>query len=509
MDLTAISRVNNAKRAGFAFVAGGKVSAELLPGETFEFVGDGVEAHDELSQSWLGHSRDEEGFLVLTARGGRLVGQASIGARRFKLHGAIDGRVVIREEFPEVGGDCANEFDVAADIAASSDAELGSDRVDAKALPVSSRTLDVLVTFSDEAQAHLGNNFLASIDNLAATMVQSFSAAGLSGGVRIVGYRRVAASNGLDGASQVSTDLDELHASTAPFTSLSTWRNDLGADVVVHLIHLGTSAGACGISRTRVTGSTANGVFGAVVGVNCPTSQHVFTHEIGHLLGGQHSTHFDGVDPPFTNNATFFGALLWRASLGYTQPSENGFRTLMGNGTGGSTVCTFASGCPRINRWSSPTQSSLLNGTTQPLGFSYVDPLGTPRTTNMVQTLGGYFDPVMGIAWSGSIVLVAANRAPNTSIPAAVTGLSVSNCVGTLNADWVGPGGAVGWYEWGRTSTPLSTVPNFLPTGRTATPNALMSVGSQSSYFHVAACNSAGCSAYQSVGPIYYSTSCL
>lgn len=481
-----------------------------MPGEVFQFVGDAVESTDPHSQSWLGHSVGEEGCLVLTDRDGRLVGQAGYGARRFKLHGRINGRLVVREEWPDVGGDCATDNDAAAVFEASNTEKAFFAPVALeKALPVSARTVDVLVTYSDEAQQHLGNNFFAAIDNLVATMNQSFVASSLNGSTRIVGYRRVAGSNGDNVPGQVRTHLTALHQGTVPFEGLPAVRNALGADVVVHLVRLGGNADTCGSSRNRFSIHTADNAFGAIVAVNCLTSQHVFTHEIGHLLGGQHSGHHNGADDGYVN-ATFWPALLEANILGYTNATANGFRTLMGNETGGGTACTFVTGCPRINRWSSPIFSAVINGVSQPLGRSFVDPLGTARTTDMVKSLGGYVDLVTGTGSSGTIRLVAGNRIPNTAVPGIVSNVAAGVCNSTLNVTWASPAGTVGWYQWGRTSVPLASAGNFIPTGKSVTTDGAVSMPSgQATYFHVSACAAAGCSGYQSIGPLYPSTECL
>ena len=36
----------------------------------------------------------------------------------------------------------------------------------------------------------------------------------------------------------------------------------------------------------------------AVVAVNCPTSDHTFTHEVGHVLGGNHDSSTFGSNEP-------------------------------------------------------------------------------------------------------------------------------------------------------------------------------------------------------------------
>jgi len=146
---------------------------------------------------------------------------------------------------------------------------------------------------------------------------------------------------------------------------------------------------------------------------------------------------------------------------------------------------------------------------TQPLGRSFVDPLGTARTTDMVKSLGGFVDLITGTGSAGTIRLVAGNRTTSTAVPGVVGNLAATICTSTINATWTTPAVAAGWYQWGRTSVPLASVSNFIPTGKSATTEGFVTMpAGQASYFHVSACSAAGCSTYQSIGPFSPSVNC-
>lgn len=257
----------------------------------------------------------------------------------------------------------------------------------------------------------------------------------------------------------------------------------------------GMSPVACGVARIMTTASSSESTFGAVVIADCPTSQHVFTHEIGHLLGGQHSARRN------ETNVVFWNSIARPNSFGYTQTASNGFRTLMGDEVVGSQGCNMATGCPRINRWSNPIHTAMLNGSNQVLGTSFVDPgPGLSRTTDMVQTLSGYYDPVFGTVWGGTLVEASGYRSPNYGAPGAVSGLTATRSGTLLTANWAAGTGVVGWYEWGRRTTSAGS---FVASGKTPSAQAALNVPSTGSvYFSVAACNAAGCSSYMNIGPL-------
>lgn len=309
-----------------------------MPGESFVFVGQRVEQSAEGTESWAGSELGGDGYLVLTRKHGRLAGAANAGGHRFEFMGAASGRIVIREMSPETGGDCGQ------DAGEESAKTIGASPMPTSAkatTSLSSTTIDVLITYSDEAASYYGlSNMATKVGTLVAAMNQSFSDGSVDGFVRVVGYQRIAGSNGVDSQLQPQPLRNALRDGLGVFAGVPALRNTLQADVVVHLFRKGSASDLCGVATLRDAVSTTENAFAAVVAVNCPTSDHTFTHEIGHVLGGNHDSSTFG-----STNAQIVAklpTLAWPNSFGYTRydpyNASASFRTLMGSGA-------FASAC--------------------------------------------------------------------------------------------------------------------------------------------------------------------
>lgn len=326
------------------FGLGGDVSIELMPGEVFEFRGTRVEQSDAGSSTWIGASTGDDGFISVTKNGPHVTGSADVGMRQFRFQGAANGRIVVREALPAVGGACRE-----IDESPAQQLLIGGG---GGSIPKNtSQTIDLMVLLSNEAVAYLGEQWKAQVDNLVANLNQSFASSQVAANVRVVRYAQIRdfAANGENVLNQVQNLLTRLNSANSPFTSIPSERNQLGADLVVHLVTKLPNGGWCGASNAYRNNSNSNTAF-AIAAVNCSADEHVFAHEIGHLLGGLHSS---------TRDAQLAGAI-FPYSFGYTNKESPGnyFRTLMGDTSFASTSgCT--SPCTRINRWSSPADSTL------------------------------------------------------------------------------------------------------------------------------------------------------
>ncbi len=200
--------------------------------------------------------------------------------------------------------------------------------VAAKASPC---VTNVLVVYTPAAQAAHGNIPLLA-QQAVAQANQAYANSQVNNlYLNLVDARQVAYTETNTMTGSQTTDLARLAGNGDGFMDIvHTWRNDLGADVVVLMTNsLPTGIGG---QANAILAST-NSAF-AVVLWNSATSNYVFAHEVGHLQGARHNPEVDPTTTPFAHGH------------GTRRPLWN-FRTIMSYDCGGN-------GCPRINNFSNP-----------------------------------------------------------------------------------------------------------------------------------------------------------
>ncbi|MBK6726847.1 MAG: hypothetical protein IPG63_06230 [Xanthomonadales bacterium] len=460
---------------------------ELMPGEWFQFHGQRLERSQSGSTTWIGVSAGDAGFLTLTKNGLHVVGAADVGIRQFRLKGPLNGRIVVRETLPATGAFC-EQIDTVPKISAIPETPKAS-------MSKSMVVVDLMVLMSNEAVAHLGWDWKTDVDNFVANMNQSFVDSSIAARVRVVKYAQIrdSAANGTNVANQVSNVFSLLSNASQPFSTIPSERNQVGADIVLHLITRLPNSTRCGAANAYRAGSNTDVAF-AVASVNCPASDHTFTHEAGHLLGGIH-------DSAFTTETQ----AVFPYAFGYTNRQIAGanFRTLMGDGTfaGGDACSGGTSGCPRINRWSSPHQQVEIAGQTVPIVAE-----ADAAKSNMVRTIQGssdFYDPVEGMA-----SLVARHRSPVAVSPGSPTNFVADSYCGGIPREfsWRAGTGVAGWYELytvahGDVTEPPYTSPTSTLDARSLAVT-VYSYRMDTTFVYLRSCNTAGCSSWITGGPL-------
>lgn len=355
-------------------------------------------------------------------------------------------------------------------------------------------TIDVLVLYSAKALQQMDTGPLPGnpapfVANLVADANQSFLNRSVNGAVRVVGYKLIPGYTEpiLSGDSTVCAlsafceFLEVRNSMWGPshhpnpylsiFSGVPSLRDQYHADVVAMFVD-GTriTNGPCGVSILMTSASGNPDDVYQVLSTACAIGDRTFTHELGHILAGRHDNNIPDNSPPNP----------FLTDYGYSTDSPLSFHTIMGSltdGTGGP--CNPSVGCPRINRWSSTSQTWMG----APLGTT-VPVAGTTYSTNMVTTLGTT-DPI-----------VAAYRTPTgLTLPGTPGTPQHHDCQNMTHISWSGASGTVGWYESQFDSN--SSFPS--PFGGYKGPGTWFSTHLISSqWFRVRACNAAGCGGWAS-----------
>lgn len=488
LDLDTISYSNSNRQS--QFVQGGTLDATLMPGKSIRFEGSRVEVTTSGSETWLG--RSEDGWLALTRRNRRIAGIAFVDGDTFNITGSDRGKAVVKQLAKDSAADCgAAILDLETGDVSMTAGKASSENADgpnAKAV-AAGQVVSIVITYSPEVMAYYGNALIANVDNLVASANQAYADSSINGLIHVSAYRLIAGSNGTSGTNQIQNISLGLTTSAWPFQQVPALRNDTRTDLVVHLVTRSTPALLCGAAQTLFRTSAFGDRYRGVIATNCPASDRTFTHEIGHMLGANHDLQYYAATHP-TATAWAPGA------YGFTDTAPYfNVRTIMGQAPYPGNDCTVASGCPRLNRFSSASQTYLYKGAGYPLGNYNAD---------IASVFNGYTDPITQQTYASSMQHVASYRTGSVVVPSPVAGLTSPTCGSPVSVSWAANSGAIGWYQWGRTSFPVMAASKVLyEVNKTPQSDFVTTLPlGEASYLHVLACNDSGCSQRQSFGPI-------
>lgn len=454
------------------FRQGDTVRLELFPGESVEVSGVRVEDAIDGSSSWIGCiDTPEEGAVVLTLHDGHVYGRVDIGLDQYVIETDAKGRAWVSQidsgKFPQPGCFAGEEKEIS--ITQKNTASGTSTASAIAPLASSGHTVDVLVLYTPASVSQVDP--ATPINNLIADASNSYTASGIDAALRVVGYRQF---NYVEPSDPVANRYRDtalaMQNGTGDFTAVPSLRSQYAADLVVLLVDGTRWTGACGYGLIRSTNNASESAnFAAVIAGTCAIGDRTFTHELGHKMSARHNwkqaSEPDGLYDNTDNAPLHYNHGYWNLS-----PS---FKDIMGSYPN----CNLPQngGCPRINRWSSPTQT-----------YSGV-PLGTstePHPTDMVMTL------------NQTVPMVAQYATPaGMSAPGALGLVDVQRelCYGHNHVSLSGSSGTIGWYELYASTSSTYSPQTLLVRG----PNTELDVNvGGTTYLRARACNAAGCSAY-------------
>jgi peptidyl-Asp metalloendopeptidase len=236
--------------------------------------------------------------------------------------------------------------------------------------------IDVLVVYTDDLRASLGNtaSAVAAATSAIAATNTAYANSGVTPRVRLAGTLEVAYND----SGNLETALYDLRGtSDGQMDNVHTVRNQVGADAVA-LLTLNGSGGTCGIGflMGSLSAGFASNAFSATRW-SCAVGNLSFPHELGHNFGLEH----DRFVSPSGTPAYPYG-------FGYVD-SQLQFRDIM--------AYANACGCTRIQYFSNPNMTYL----SRPLGIHYESSPGTSADNvralnNAAMTIANWRQAVSG-----------------------------------------------------------------------------------------------------------------
>lgn len=293
-DVAAWSRYVEIDVAGLAEAtrqARPEVTLELVPGEPVRSMAERIEYRGPGRFTWSGGIEgDLLGHVLLTVEGTVVVGRVVAGGRTYGIGYAGAGRHVVYEvdpaAFPEECG-TVEEFAQPEPWKQIHPAPEPGERT-------SPDTISVMVLYTQEVAAALGEGAPAFLQGLIDTMNDVLTRTGLSERIRLVQAREVfypETGSTRFALSQLAAArdgvLDEVHG----------WRMRESADLVALLTERGDYCGYALIPTAIEQASYKTGF--SVTKRSCAHVLLNFAHELGHNLGLRHDTYVDPVQIPF------------------------------------------------------------------------------------------------------------------------------------------------------------------------------------------------------------------
>lgn len=289
------------------------------------------------------------------------------------------------------------------------------------------------------------------------------------------------------------TILELMEEPDPPFANIATWMSDEDADVVLTIATTDPTVDDC--PDTGVWGRIG-GQASALLDATRPFAVSMDSyavgdltapHELGHVLGGGHST----TSPALLD--TWSGGESEPFSRGYIG-SEGEWQTVMGdyseNGCDFSTTLPNTD-CVRLPLWSDPTKTY----DSEARGVTYVSEEQDPWSADMVSALEIQMPDVA--AWDTY----------SYSAPGSVSGIYIEECYQNNIISWNNTTNAE-HYQALLSYSSSFTDPEVIYFASQAGVNVRVFSGQPTKYVKIRACNGGGCGSYSYMLTLTYNPSC-